>query len=69
MPEYYLANLEDENPEEVNYASTHPEIVSALEQLHKTWAKDVFEGSGYPDPNHIKSQDTAPKKGKGSTKL
>jgi len=23
-------------------------------------AKDVFEGSGYPDPNHIKSQDTAP---------
>jgi len=43
MPEYYLANLEDENPEEVNYASTHPEIVSALEQLHKTWPRTYLK--------------------------
>ena len=69
MPEYYLANLEDENPEEINYADKHPEIVKELNQLHQTWAKDVFEGSGYSDPNTLKNIDNTAKKGKGSTKL
>jgi len=69
MPEYYLANLDDEHPEEINYASKHPEIVKELNQLHKTWATDVFEGSGYPDPNSPKSIDNTAKKKKGSTKL
>lgn len=36
MPEYYLASLEDENPEEINYAPKHPEIVKELNQLHQS---------------------------------
>ncbi|MCD6354304.1 MAG: sulfatase-like hydrolase/transferase [Prolixibacteraceae bacterium] len=67
MPEYWLANLDDENPEEINYAGKHPEIVNELIQLHEKWAKDVFEGSGYPDPNKMEENQTKQKK--GSTKL
>jgi arylsulfatase A len=41
MESPYLANLEDENPEEKNYASEHPEIVAQLTNLLRTWAEDV----------------------------
>ncbi|QZT36661.1 sulfatase-like hydrolase/transferase [Halosquirtibacter xylanolyticus] len=67
MPEYWLANLTDKNPEETNYASAHPEIVKELTALHETWATDVFDGSGYTDPNKVTEEDK--KKTKGSTKL
>jgi len=53
MPEYWLANLNDENPEEINYAKKHPGKVKELLELHETWAEDVFNGSGYPDPNKV----------------
>jgi arylsulfatase A len=67
MTTFYLANLEDEHPEEINYATAFPDIVKELHQLHKTWAKDVFKNSGYPDPNDdIK---TTKKRIKGTTKL
>ncbi len=42
MESPYLANLEDENPEEKNYASEHPEIVERLKKLYEAWAADVF---------------------------
>jgi len=42
MESPYLADLEDENPEEINYASLHPEIVERLTKLHEEWAADVF---------------------------
>ncbi len=67
MPEYYLAKLDDENPEEINYAATQPKIVAKLLKLHQDWAKDVFEGSGYPDPNLVKEVKSAQKL--GTTKL
>ena len=67
MPDFYLANLEDEHPEEINHAAAYPDIVKELHQLHKIWAADVFKGSGYPDPNtETTKQD---KITKGSTKL
>ncbi|WP_346880947.1 sulfatase-like hydrolase/transferase [uncultured Algibacter sp.] len=70
MPEYYLANLEDENPEEINHADEHPEIVKTLENLHKVWAEDVFKDSGYTDPNTLNSAENANNtKGKGTKKL
>ncbi|QZE14578.1 sulfatase-like hydrolase/transferase [Halosquirtibacter laminarini] len=68
MPEYWLANLKDKKPEEKNYANSNPKMVKELIALHKTWAKDVFDGSGYPDPNMVELKDKA-KKTKGSTKL
>ncbi|REE01525.1 sulfatase-like hydrolase/transferase [Marinoscillum furvescens] len=45
-PEYlldsiYLANLADPNPEQMNYAQDHPELVSALTSLHNTWSKSL----------------------------
>lgn len=67
MAEYYLAKLDDENPEEINYAQTELDIVSQLKDLHESWAKDVFNGSGYPDPNKIKVEEI--KTQKGTTKL
>ena len=67
MPEYYLAKLDDENPEEINYAQTELDIVSQLKDLHESWAKDVFNGSGYPDPNKTKVEEI--KTQKGTTKL
>lgn len=67
MPEYYLAKLDDENPEEINYAQTQEEIVSQLKDLHESWAKDVFNGSGYPDPNKVSVEEI--KTRKGTTKL
>ena len=69
MPEYYLANLEDEKPEEINYAFKHPEIVKELNILHETWAKDVFDGSGYENPNNNEVKSKENKISKGSTKL
>jgi len=38
----YLANLDEENPEEHNYADEYPEIVEKLTKLHEIWAEDVF---------------------------
>ena len=38
----YLADLEAEHPEEVNYAKEYPEIVERLSKLYETWAADVF---------------------------
>ena len=67
MPDYYLAKLDDTNPEEINYADQHPEIVTKLENLHKVWATDVFNGSGYPDPNTVLA--TEKKNKLGTTKL
>lgn len=67
MPDFYLARLTDENPEEINYAEAYPEIVYELTQLHEKWAKEVFSGSGYPDPNKVESKDKI--KSKGSIKL
>jgi len=63
MEEYYLANLNDEKPEETNYIDKHPEIGNELKKLHNTWATDVFEGSGYPDPNTTKIIISSNKKG------
>lgn len=42
MESPYLANLEDENPEEHNYADEYPYIVEKLTKLHEKWAEDVF---------------------------
>ena len=42
MESRYLADLEAENPEDVNYAKEHPEIVERLTKLHEEWALDVF---------------------------
>ena len=67
MPKYYLANLNDEKPEEINHADKFPQKVQELIALHEIWAKDVFDGSGYKDPNKIKVVEV--KKGKGTTKL
>lgn len=33
--------LTDEQPEAVNHAKTHPELVTRLRALHEAWAKDV----------------------------
>lgn len=41
MESPYLANLEDENPEEINYAAEYPEIVERLTNLYNKWAADV----------------------------
>ncbi len=70
MPEYYLANLDDKNPEEINYAKKHPKIVQKLEKLHNKWAEDVFKGSGDTNPNLINASLVKDKvKGKSSKKL
>jgi len=42
MESPYLANMDDDNPEEKNYAAEHPEIVERLQKLYETWAADVF---------------------------
>jgi arylsulfatase A-like enzyme len=42
----YLANLNDDNPEEKNYADEHPEIVERLMKLYESWSKDVFANQG-----------------------
>ena len=41
MESPYLANLEDEHPEEHNYATEHPEIVERLTKLYQKWANNV----------------------------
>lgn len=43
MESPYLANLDEENPEEHNYADEYPEIVEKLTKLHEIWAEDVFK--------------------------
>lgn len=40
MESPYLADLEDEYPEEKNYAAEHPEIVERLTKLYNIWASD-----------------------------
>jgi len=67
MPDYYLAKLDDENPEEINYADQFPEIVKQLKKIHEEWAADVFKDSGYPDPN--KENEAEEMKTKGTVKL
>ncbi len=69
MPEYYLANLQDEHPEEINHTSEHPEIVKELNDLHKIWAKDVFKDSGYEDPNSVTGKKESLLKIRGTKKL
>jgi arylsulfatase A-like enzyme len=69
MPEYYLANLEDEHPEEINHTTEHPDIVKELEDLHKIWAKDIFKDSGYEDPNSFTFKKESLLKTKGTKKL
>lgn len=49
MESPYLANLEDEHPEEKNYALEHPEIVKRLMALIDEWEKDVFDNSSNED--------------------
>ena len=67
MPEFYLARLDDENPEEINHASAFPEIVEQMQGLHEIWAEGIFRNSGYPDPNKVPEQQK--ESGKGSVKL
>ena len=42
MESPYLADLEAENPEEVNFASQYPEIVERLYKLYEKWSAEVF---------------------------
>lgn len=64
MPDYYLAKLTGECPEEINYADKHPDIVKTLEQLHKVWEADVFKNSGKEIPNKTeKKEGKLPQKG------
>lgn len=46
MDSLFLANLEDENPEEINYADQHPVIVARLISLHEEWLLDVQGTTG-----------------------
>ncbi len=41
MESPYLANLEDENPEEKNYAEEYPEVVERLTSLYNAWWAEV----------------------------
>ncbi len=41
FPEFYLANLSDEQPETIDHAAEHPEIVARLRQLHDAWVAEV----------------------------
>lgn len=69
MPKYYLANLNDDRPEEINYASKYPNLVNELNELHKVWAKEVFTGSGYEDPTFMNYKNDNLKKEIGTKKL
>ncbi|MDP3445386.1 MAG: hypothetical protein Q8T08_21215 [Ignavibacteria bacterium] len=51
MPEYYLANLNDKSPEEINHASEHHEIERELTSLHEKWVEDIFKNTGIPNPD------------------
>lgn len=44
IPGPFLANLQKDEAEQVNYAEQHPEIVEALLHLHETW-KDEMDAS------------------------
>ncbi len=63
MPEYYLANLKDDHPEETNYANKHPEIVKELRVSHDDWAVNVFKDSKYDIPIPNIKISNAPSKG------
>ncbi len=41
MGELYLANLADVQPESVNHAASHPEVVERLQELHEDWLREV----------------------------
>ena len=69
MPKFYLANLNDEKPEEINYASKYPNIVKDLNELHTVWANEVFIGSGYKDPTLLNSEKDNLNKEMGTKKL
>jgi len=42
IPEIFLGNLAETNPELANHAGERPEIVKRLTKLHETWSADVF---------------------------
>ena len=39
MPEYYLANLDDEKPEEINYSLKEPKILKELLCTSPGWQR------------------------------
>jgi arylsulfatase A-like enzyme len=41
LPQVFLGNLAEPQPELKNHADEKPEIVKRLKNLHETWAKDV----------------------------
>lgn len=41
---FYLFNLDDQNPEQINYFDQHPERVAYFKALYAAWEKEVFAG-------------------------
>ncbi|EON78376.1 hypothetical protein ADIS_1239 [Lunatimonas lonarensis] len=41
MESPYLANLDDEHPEEKNYAAEYPELVDRMKALLDEWEEDL----------------------------
>ena len=41
IPEVFLGNLSDAQPELKNHADEKPKVVERLMKLHEEWAKDV----------------------------
>jgi len=50
LPQMFLGNLAEPQPELKNHAEEKPEIVQRLKNLHETWAKDVEPKRGNPNP-------------------
>jgi arylsulfatase A len=42
MESPFLVNLDDEQPEDKNFAAEYPEIVNRLTKLYESWSNDVF---------------------------
>jgi arylsulfatase A len=42
MESPFLVNLDDEQPEDKNFAAEYPEIVNRLTKLYELWSNDVF---------------------------
>lgn len=42
MESPHLANFDDENPEEINYALEHPEIVKNMMEMIDSWEEDLL---------------------------
>lgn len=43
MESPYLADLDADDPEEINFANDYPDVVERLTKLYEDWASDVFE--------------------------